>query len=253
MFEQAILSNGRPAKRVWTTCLGITGQAFVVTAMILTPMIWPQVLPKAQTFLVGPLLAPPLPPGPVVRPRPPQGSPRRPSEIRYAILREPTRIPTHVLITDEPAGPSVDNIIGIPDRGPQGIMGALFGGALVIDGAPAPPPRAVETVKEIPKAPPPTVIPRIIKVSQLDSARLLHRVEPVYPRMAIQVRVSGTVELRGVVATDGHIRELKVLRGHPLLIKAALDAVRQWIYEPTRLNGEAVEVDAPILVTFHLN
>jgi protein TonB len=65
--------------------------------------------------------------------------------------------------------------------------------------------------------------------------------------------VSGVVELLGVLSTDGRIHELKVVRGHPLLVAAALDAVRQWIYEPTLLNGQAVEVAAPITVTFTLN
>jgi protein TonB len=61
------------------------------------------------------------------------------------------------------------------------------------------------------------------------------------------------VELLGVLGTDGRIHELKVLRGHPLLINAALDAVRQWIFEPTMLNGQAVEVSAPITVNFILH
>jgi len=57
----------------------------------------------------------------------------------------------------------------------------------------------------------------------------------------------------GVLGTDGRIHELKVLRRHPMLVKAALDAVRQWTYAPTILNGQAVEVVAPIVVTFKLN
>ena len=73
----------------------------------------------------------------------------------------------------------------------------------------------------------------------------IHKVEPVYPALAKQARVSGTVELLGVLGTDGRIHELKVLRGHPLLINAALEAVRQWIFEPTLLNGQAVEVCRP--------
>jgi protein TonB len=81
----------------------------------------------------------------------------------------------------------------------------------------------------------------------------IHKVEPVYPVLARQARVSGTVELLGVLGTDGRIHELKVLRGHPLLINAALEAVRQWIFEPTLLNGQAVEVAAPITVNFILH
>jgi outer membrane biosynthesis protein TonB len=65
--------------------------------------------------------------------------------------------------------------------------------------------------------------------------------------------VSGTVELTGVIATDGHIRELKALSGNPLLVKAAIEAVSQWIYAPPVLNGERVEVIAPITVNFRLD
>jgi protein TonB len=75
---------------------------------------------------------------------------------------------------------------------------------------------------------------------------------PVYPALGRQVRVSGTVRLMGIIAKDGHIRELKLLSGHPMLSPAALDAVRQWIYSPTTLNGEPVEVEAPIDVIFEL-
>jgi protein TonB len=84
-------------------------------------------------------------------------------------------------------------------------------------------------------------------------ARPIHRVEPRYPALARQARISGEVELAGVIGTDGRIHELKVVRGHPLLVHAALDAVRQWIWAPTTLNGDPVEVIAPIIVTFVLN
>lgn len=67
------------------------------------------------------------------------------------------------------------------------------------------------------------------------------------------MRVSGVVELIGVIGTDGRIKELRVKSGHPLLARAALEAVARWIYKPTRLNGSPVEVEAPITVTFRLN
>jgi protein TonB len=99
-------------------------------------------------------------------------------------------------------------------------------------------------------APASTAPPRITTVKMASPIR---RVDPVYPALARQARVSGTVELLGVLGVDGRIHELKVVRGHPLLVKAAIEAVRQWVYEPTLLNGQAVEVSAPILVNFILN
>ena len=86
----------------------------------------------------------------------------------------------------------------------------------------------------------------------VQSAKLIRKVIPIYPPLARQVRVSGTVQLIGVIAKDGTIQQLQVTSGHPLLVQAALDAVRQWIYRPTLLNGQAVEVIAPISVFFTL-
>ena len=83
-------------------------------------------------------------------------------------------------------------------------------------------------------------------------ATLIHRVEPEYPAIAKQVHVGGVVQLVGVIGIDGHLKELRLVNGHPLLAQAAMRAVSQWIYSPTELNGEVVEVEAPITVTFRL-
>jgi protein TonB len=115
------------------------------------------------------------------------------------------------------------------------------------------PPRAVAPPVAAPAVAAPSQTRQIRVVSALQMARLLHRVEPVYPPLARQTRISGTVELTGVIGTDGRIRELRVVSGHPFLAAAALEAVRQWVYEPTLLNGEPVEVIAPITVNFRLN
>ncbi len=84
-------------------------------------------------------------------------------------------------------------------------------------------------------------------------ALLTHRVEPIYPLIARQARVEGTVQLRAIIARDGSVEHLEVLSGHPLLVHAASEAVRQWRFRPTLLNGEAVEVDTYITVVFHLS
>ena len=84
-------------------------------------------------------------------------------------------------------------------------------------------------------------------------ANPIHRVEPVYPALAKQARVQGTVEIEAVIGIDGRLREIHVKSGPPLLIKAATDAVRQWVYEPTLLNGEPVEVITQIDINFTKN
>jgi TonB family protein len=96
--------------------------------------------------------------------------------------------------------------------------------------------------------------PKHIRVGgNVSSAKLLNRVQPVYPPLARQTRISGTVRLHAIVAKDGAIQSQEVISGHPLLQQAALDAVHQWRYEPTLLNGEPVEVDTTIDVIFALN
>jgi len=87
----------------------------------------------------------------------------------------------------------------------------------------------------------------------VQAAKLMKQVVPAYPRAAIQTRISGTVQLLGIIAKDGTIQKLQVLSGHPLLRQAAIDAVSQWVYRPTILNGQPVEVEAPIDVIFTLS
>jgi len=92
--------------------------------------------------------------------------------------------------------------------------------------------------------------PPRIKVSVLSEARLIHKVEPVYPRIANITGIRGEVKLHALIARDGTIQSLNVTSGHPLLAAAALEAVRQWKYQPYILNGDAVEVETFISVNF---
>ena len=82
---------------------------------------------------------------------------------------------------------------------------------------------------------------------------LIIRVQPAYPLLARQVRVQGLVVLRAVISRDGAIENLQVLSGHPMLVQAAVDAVRQWRYRPYVLNGEPVEVETEVKVNFILS
>jgi TonB family protein len=95
---------------------------------------------------------------------------------------------------------------------------------------------------------------RPVKFSEgVQEAQLISRVEPQYPIIAKQTRTEGTVRLRAIISGDGRITSLDVISGHPFLVKAALDAVRQWRYRPTLLNGEPVEVETSITVIFRLH
>jgi periplasmic protein TonB len=107
-----------------------------------------------------------------------------------------------------------------------------------------PPPRA---------APLPSALSTPIRVGgTVQMAKLIRKVIPEYPPLAKAARISGVVHLMGTIAKDGTIRNLQLIGGHPILARAALEAVEQWVYEPTLLNGEPVEVIAPIEVDFTL-
>jgi len=82
--------------------------------------------------------------------------------------------------------------------------------------------------------------------------KLRHSVQPDYPEEAKKAGIEGTVRLHVILTKEGSVEQIQVVSGHPLLVKAALDAVRLWRYEPTLLNGEPVEVETEVDVVFHL-
>jgi TonB family protein len=91
------------------------------------------------------------------------------------------------------------------------------------------------------------------KGKKVQSAVLIKRVQPDYPKKARKAHVEGTVRLHAIITKDGSVKNLEVVSGDPLLVDAALKAVRQWRYQPTRINGQPVEVDTTIDVVFALN
>ncbi len=93
---------------------------------------------------------------------------------------------------------------------------------------------------------------RLKRSEGVQQALLIHRVDPEYPAIARQAHLHGTVQLRAIIARDGTVRSIEVLSGHPILAKAAREAVSQWRYRPTRLNGEPVEVETYVTVIFQL-
>ena len=108
---------------------------------------------------------------------------------------------------------------------------------------------------EPPQPPPPPIehAPEPLRIGgDVAAARLIHRVQPVYPALARQARVQGTVRLEAIIHENGEIANLRVISGHPLLIQASLDAVEQWRYQPTSLNGQSMAVITTIDVNFRL-
>jgi len=148
----------------------------------------------------------------------------------------PLRVP-NTIVTHDTTGPEAD-ISGMTVLGNE----PRFPGQIPLLGpSHAPPP--IETHADR---------PIIVHRTQIDPAMLIHRVEPVFPPLATQIHRGGRVELRAVIATDGTIQSLQVVSGDPMFYRSAMEAVSQWRYKPTVLNGQPVEVDTFITVIYNL-
>ena len=89
--------------------------------------------------------------------------------------------------------------------------------------------------------------------SELQEAKLISRIEPIYPVLAKEIRLEGTVVIRAIIAKDGTVESVEILSGHPLLVQAARDAIVRWRYRPTLLNGQPVEVETLVIVIFRMH
>ncbi len=116
----------------------------------------------------------------------------------------------------------------------------------------APPAPAERPRAAVAEEPPSKPVQQVRVGGDVQEAKPINRVIPVYPRIAVAARISGTVTLSAIIGVDGRIRELHAVSGHPVLVPAALDAVRQWTYSPTLLNGVPVEAITSIDVHFRL-
>jgi protein TonB len=133
--------------------------------------------------------------------------------------------------------------VGVTGGVPGGVAGGSAGGVLggIIGGVGSNMP------------PPPKATPSRIRVGgNVQAAKMVRQIMPVYPPIAKTAHISGTVILHAVISKDGSVEDLQYVSGPPLLMKAAMDAVRQWRYQPTQLNGEPVEVDTTVSVVFTL-
>ena len=159
-------------------------------------------------------------------------------------LRAPTRIPARVqMIHEDEAPPVAGGVVGgVPGGIPGGQLGGVMGGIL----------SQSANLAAIPKFSAPA-IPKRIRISQgVTKGQLIYRVEPPYPPLALMARLQGQVQLKAIVSKDGTIKELELVSGSPMLAAAALRAVQQWRYRPFLLNGEAVEVETNVTVTFQI-
>jgi protein TonB len=240
MFDEMVVSSPNPSKtnKPWTVVLSMIFQVAFLAVLILIPLIYTEALPKTMmaTLLVAPPPPPPPPPPPiaqVVHVKP------QAHLMDAGKLVTPKVIPKDIKIIKEDAPDMSGMQGGVVGGVAGGQMGGVIGGVIGGVGAAPPPPKPTQQ--------------RIRQGGQVQAAKLMNKVQPLYPPLARQTRISGTVRLHAIIAKNGTVEQLEVISGHPLLVQAALDAVRQWKYQATTLNGEAVEVDTTIDVIFSLN
>jgi len=253
MFEQTFVNTGK-TKTTWAVFASFAGQIVFVGILIILPMIFFEQLPGAQ--LISSLVAPPPPPPP---PPPPAAAPPVklvkviPRQFDAGRLMAPKSIPKEVAtIREDELPPPTTGVGGVVGGVPGGVAGGAVGGVLggIIGGVPsaAPPPPPPPKKVEVAAAP-----QRIRIGGSVQQAKLVRQPHPVYPPLAKQARIQGTVKLTAIISKDGTIQHLEVISGHPLLVPSALEAVKQWVYQPTLLNGEPVEVITQIDVNFTLS
>jgi len=234
MFDQLIIStNQTKTHKPWAVTISALVQMLVVLVLVLIPLIYTEALPKELTsmFLVAPAPPPPPPPPAAVV------KTVRPKFIPPQRMVAPTVIPKKVEIVKDEA-PDVAGTAG-GFGVPGGVAGGVLGG--IVSGAAPPPP------------PPKPVQSGPVRIGgNVMQAKAIDHPSPIYPAIARAAHVQGTVVLHAIIGKDGTIQQLQLMSGPPLLVNSAMDAVRQWRYSPTELNGEPVDVDTTISVVFTL-
>jgi protein TonB len=256
MFEYSFIPNSGGHRPMMMAGASL-GEAVLIGIAIITPMFFVQTLP--QKSLLSAIF---LPSVPLSRPAPPpvvaKAQPVHPRPVRAFnpnALVTPVAIPKEVAVIEE--APAIDPRLvegGIPGGLPAGLVtggtAGLFNGGIAM--APPPPPPPPAQVAKAATSPPPVVTRQVSVGGDVQAAMLVKQVPPVYPLAARRARITGSVILTAVIATDGTIKNLSVVSGHPLLVQAAMKVVPQWIYRPTILNGEPMEVITQIEVRFRL-
>ena len=216
--------------RTWTLVVSICTHAAVVVAIFVAPIFATTDLPDPRRPLTFEAITPIATPTIPVNPRP---QPTQPSKVIAAFpVVEPSELPPDL----PPIGPPPPRIDACD---PCGVVGVPLGDGPVGHDLTPPP------VTQAPKDPIPVG-------GKIQPPTRIAYVAPVYPPLALASHVQGTVILQAVIDEKGSVRELRVLRGHPLLDDAAMQAVAKWHFTPTLLNGTTVPVVMTVTVTFSL-
>jgi periplasmic protein TonB len=233
-------SDLKQPRRVLDFLVSLAAQAAFVILLILLPLLYTQAFDVSgleKTMLVIPPPPPPAPkaePHVVIKPKA--------SLFDKGKLIAPRVIPKHIEILKEapqespgPAGISGGVIGGVEGGTLGGVLGGVLSGS-----QPPPPPR-------------PARVSGPVRVGgRIQAPHLLREVQPEYPVLAKATRTQGLVVLDCVIDQQGNVTQMRLVSGHPLLVEAAFQAVRQWKYQPTLLNGQPVAVEMKVNVKFSL-
>jgi protein TonB len=249
LFADSLLDLGKQERnrRKFATVISFIFQCLLIGTFLILPLMFTEALPHQQllTFLVAPP-PPPPPPPPAVEAVAKVVRQIQTDLLTSGQLRTPSRIPAKVqMIREEEAPPHLLSTGGVVGGVPGGVPGGQLGG--VIGGIVS----QTSSLKALPKF----VVPvQRVRVSQgVTKGLLIQKIEPKYPPLALAARIWGQVLLKAIIGKDGEIKELQLVSGHPMLAPAAIEAVRQWRYRPYLLNGEPVEVETTITVTFQIS
>jgi protein TonB len=237
MFDDTLNSSWDERSRRGLTALTSFGlQALAVGGLLILPLLRPAGLPLFRALSTPVSLGKPLGEPAPARMRTGTNT-LAPSNPRDITLRMPTRIPSTIPITNDEGPPSI---------GPSGPYRPGPSGSP--DGVPNSFSTSTSPVMPVP----PRHAPALVRISHMSEGDLVRRVLPVYPPLARMARIQGSVVLQALISKQGVIENLQVLTGHPMLVPAAKEAVRQWRYRPYVLNNEPVEVETQITVNFSL-
>lgn len=237
MFNTLETTWERPSRRGWTALASFTLQVMALSLLVLVPLFSIQGPPRWEWL--RPLVAPPAP------------SPAPPVQVEHHAtsafsnmvgdhIQIPIAIPKH-------ANQIVDNGPITPPEIPGGVLGSTGPNvaSVVPGGTGTAVPILMPKVPNIPTRPP--------NVSKWAEGNLVHKVQPEYPPIARAAGIQGTVLLRAIISKTGTIESLNVVSGHPMLVRSAIEAVKQWRYRPYMLNGEPIEVETEVTVNFILS
>jgi periplasmic protein TonB len=207
--------------------------AIAVAAIVIVPLFVGDALPElgreVRAFFVEPMAAPPPPPPPPPAARASAAArvaPKAPAAVPAGFVA-PVEVPTEIKPEE---GLDLGGIEGGVEGGvPGGVVGGVVGG--------------------LPDAPPPPPVKPVRVGGNIHEPHKVRDVAPVYPDVAMKAHVEGIVILEATIDAGGRVVDATVLRSIPVLDEAALEAVRQWVYTPTLLNG----VPTPVIMTVTVN